>query len=341
MAADNAPPRPRWSAALLVVGLAVWGCGTPSNGDAGAGGHSPTDSRSTPDGSTTIDANGSSETRGTSADARVDTSDLDAASDGALGSGCATQVDIGFSDTATLKATSFANASIAPYTICTTQNPNYGQAFALDGTPCMKFFWTEVGYDGTRQDRGAEACSALAIYKEGWYGLKFYLPDPGFPSDKTETIAQIFANGGCSSWAAMVEVRNNDLWIVYRGNCVATPQYQVMLAADIRRNVWNPVILHFIASNQNAGGIEVWYADAVCTHDRPTHRHLGINFGFGTWTSDALDAVPSNSIGLKFGMYNFDDANYTTGETRTIFYDDVSQLDGASPTGWEMVNPGR
>jgi hypothetical protein len=51
--------------------------------------------------------------------------------------------------------------------------------------------------------------------------------------------------------------------------------------------------------------------------------------------------LPSNSIGLKFGMYNPDDANYTSGEPRTIFYDDVSQLDAASPTGWDMVNPGR
>jgi hypothetical protein len=49
--------------------------------------------------------------------------------------------------------------------------------------------------------------------------------------------------------------------------------------------------------------------------------------------------VPGNNIALKFGMYNFDDANYTAGETRTIYYDNVSQLVGNPPNAWAVVNP--
>ena len=188
-------------------------------------------------------------------------------------------------------------------------------------------------------DRGAEACSDLQFTKEGWYGFQFYLPSPGFPADKTQTIAQIFVMGGCSSWASMLEVRNNELWIVHRGNCVATPEYQAMLAADIPRNAWNPIVLHFVASSQNAGGVEVWFGDAVCAPDVPTYRKLGINFAFGTWVNDALVADPANTIGLKFGMYNFDDANYTTDETRTIYYDNISQLAGNPSGAWTTVNP--
>jgi hypothetical protein len=327
------------SANLVVLTIALTACGPTSTatraasggaagGAEGVGGSAGRDATTTPAdaGGATLDAGG----------------DTDAAAvDDGSSSACPSSRDVQFSDAPSLKATGFTNGTIAPYTICTTQNPNYGQPFTLDSAPAMKFFWTQVGYDGTRQDRGAEACSALAIYKEGWYGLKFYLPTPGFPSDKTQTIAQVFANGGCSSWAAMLEVRNNELWIVYRGNCVATPQYQVMLASDIPRNAWNPVVIHFITSNQNAGAIEIWYGDAVCTRDVPTHRNFGINFAFGTWTGDTLTADPANSIGLKFGMYNFDDANYTVGETRTIYYDQVSQLDGAPTNAWETVNPGR
>jgi hypothetical protein len=71
------------------------------------------------------------------------------------------------------------------------------------------------------------------------------------------TPLQIFAMGGCKSWAAMLEVRNNELWIVHRGNCVAAPEFEVRLASDIPRNQWNPVIMHFVASNLGAGSIEV------------------------------------------------------------------------------------
>ena len=320
---------------LVVITIALTGCGPASTatgaaagGAEGVGGIAGRDAATAP-----ADGGGAIIDAGDGADA--------ADGDGGSSFACPLSRDVQFSDAPTLKATGFTNGTIAPYMICTTQNPNHGQPFTLNGAPAMKFFWTQVGYDGTRQDRGAEACSALAIYKEGWYGLKFLLPTPGFPSDKTQTITQVFANGGCSSWAAMLEVRSNELWIVYRGNCVATPQYQVMLAADIPRNVWNPVVIHFITSNQNAGGIEIWYGDAVCSRDAPTHRNFGINFAFGTWTGDTLTADPANSIGLKFGMYNFDDANYTVGETRTIYYDQVSQLDGALTDAWETVNPGR
>ncbi len=242
-----------------------------------------------------------------------------------------------FADTPTKKATNFTDGTVSPFAICTTQPPNFGRNTTLNGDPSIEFFWTQVGYNGTRLLRGAEACSSLNFMKEGWYGFQFYLPTPGFPTDKSEGIGQIFAHGGCSSWAAMLHVTNNSLALSYRGACVAPTEAPV--AADIRRNTWNPIIIHFVASHQKAGTIEVWYGDAVCRGGAPTYRQTGIDFGFGTWIGDTFVDMPNNGIGLKFGMYDFDAGNYTAGETRTIYYDNVSQLVGNPPNAYAIVNP--
>lgn len=242
-------------------------------------------------------------------------------------------------DTPTLLASGFAAGTLAPYAVCTTESPNYVRAEPLDGEPAAKVYWQQAGYDGTRMKRGAEACSALAFYKEGWYGFEFYLPSPGFPADKTLGIAQIFALGGCSSWAAMLQVHGDELWVEHRGNCASPAEFQVRLASAIPRNTWLPVVLHFVASHASAGMLEIWYGDAVCTPASPTYRKTGINFGFGAWSGDELSQGANNQLALKFGMYNFDDANYTTGEDRTVYYDNVSQLIGNPANAFATVTP--
>lgn len=102
-------------------------------------------------------------------------------------------------NTSTHQETGFEDGNLSPFTVCTTQSPNYVQAFTLGTAKCSKFYWTQVGYDGTRMDKGAEACSSLNFYKEGWFGFSFYLPSNGFPANKEQSIAQIFAENGCSS----------------------------------------------------------------------------------------------------------------------------------------------
>lgn len=239
-------------------------------------------------------------------------------------------------NTSTQQETGFEDGNISPFTICTTQSPNYGQAFTKNGEKCIKFYWTQTGFDGTRMDKGAEACSSLNFYKEGWYGFHFYLPSTGYPYNKETAIAQIFSEGGCSSWAAMLIVRNNALYLQRRNACV-TPT-EVLIASDIQRDAWKPVIIHFKASHQSAGLVEVWYAGAG--KSSPTYRATNINFAFGTWNGDSLDSsVGDNMIKLKFGMYCYDTANYTANETRVVYFDNVSQLVGNPSNAWELVNP--
>ena len=38
-------------------------------------------------------------------------------------------------------------------------------------------------------------------------------------------------------------------------------------------------------------------------------------------------------------MYNWDTANYTTDETRTMYFDCVNQLEGNPSGAWNTVNP--
>jgi hypothetical protein len=245
-------------------------------------------------------------------------------------------VEATYTNTSSHNETGFENGTISPFTICTTQSPNYGQPFTKDGVPGMKFYWEQAGYDGTRMTKGAEACSNLNFYKEGWYGFHFYLPSPGYPTNKEAAIAQIFAENGCSSWAAMLIVRNNALYLQHRSACV-TPT-EVLIAADIQRNAWKPVVIHFRASNQNTGLLEVWYAGAG--KSSPNYSAANINFAWGVWNGDQLDnTVADNMIKLKFGMYCYDTGNYSAGETRVVYYDNVSQLVGNPSGAYETVHP--
>ncbi|MET7279937.1 heparin lyase I family protein [Kribbella sp. NPDC005582] len=230
----------------------------------------------------------------------------------------------------------FEDGNISPFSICTTQSPNYGQAAPYNGSKAMKFYWTQVGYDGTRMDRGAEACSDLKVYKEGWYGFKFLLPAVGYPRDKAAIIGQIFNLGGCSSWAGTLEVKNNELWLNHRGACAGATSTR--LDPNIPRDVWRSVVIHYVVSKANAGRIEVWYDGAP--RSAPTYRATGINFAsWGTYDGDSLAKIADNHIGLKFGMYCYDDAHYTAGENRTLYYDNVSQLDGNPSNAYDLVNP--
>jgi autotransporter-associated beta strand protein len=241
------------------------------------------------------------------------------------------------------QSTGFLDGTINPFTSCTVKSPNYGIAGTNQGTPCLHFYWQANGYDGTRDDRGTEACSDVQSFKEGWYGFYIYLPafNPAFvnsyPTNKQAGCAQIFQNGYCGgSWAALMIVTNNSLYLNYRSYC-GTPNF-VKIADDIPRDAWVPVIIHFVASHANGGMIQVWFDGAP--PGSPSYGATNINFGFGTWNADD-SLVSTNPLTYKFGQYDYDDGNYTTNETRTSYYGNVCQMVDPLPTnGWTVANPG-
>lgn len=227
---------------------------------------------------------------------------------------------------------------------CTVQKPNYGDVVTLSsehlpraagtGIRCMKFFWTEEGYNGTRMTRGTEACASLNTYKEGWSGFYLYLPDPGYPLDKEAACAQIFQKGHCNSWGATLEIKNNSLWVNHRHFCGDPVKAEV--AKDIPRNRWIPIIIHFVASHEGRGKFQVWFdKDAKGS---PSYDARNINFGFGDWNQD--DSLGESSpIGPKWGQYNYAAGEYTKGETRTSYYDNISFVVGHPKDGWDLVHP--
>jgi|GEM_PF-5392384 len=231
-------------------------------------------------------------------------------------------------DTSTEKSGGFING-LAPFHTCTTYKNNEGVATQLDGQPCIKFAWHEAGYDGTRVGRGTEACSSLAIQKEGWYGFYIYLPDPGYPKDKEAGVAQWFANNSaCSSWAGMLIMLNNDLKISHRRACV-TPT-DAVIYPNFPRNRWVSIVTHFVVSHLKAGQFEI-FIDGVSKY-----RATGIDFGFDTWTTDDALQAPNN-IGLKFGQYDYDEGNFTPNEVRTSYYTNVTQIIGNPPGALDYI----
>jgi autotransporter-associated beta strand protein len=248
-----------------------------------------------------------------------------------------------YANTTNQESTGFQDGTIDPFTSCTVEAPNYGIADTNNGTPCLHFYWQANGYDGTRDDRGTEACSDLQSFKEGWYGFYIYLPAfnssfvNSYPTNKQAGCAQIFQNGYCGgSWAALMIVTNNSLYLNYRSYC-GTPNL-VEIGGVIPRNAWVPVIIHFIASHTNGGMMQVWFDGAPL--GSPSYGVTNINFGFGTWNDDD-SLVSTNPLTYKFGQYDYDDGNYTTNETRTSYYNNVCQLvDPLPANGWAVVNPG-
>jgi|GEM_PF-6271491 len=271
-----------------------------------------------------------------------------------------TLVEFNNDDHTVYQATAFENGTVDPFVVCTTRSPSYGRGTEFDGRNVLQFYWEENG-STARVDKGAEACGGPRFHKEGWYGFQFYLPSPGFPMDKHQGIAQIFSLGGCNSWSSLLDVDGNNLTVTHRGGCGGSETEEIV--TDIERNKWYSVVLHFIASRENNGLFEVWVGDeagdSICDQASPAYRAENINFGIGGyddqdgWEDDdtltrfeiddssqgGFREFNTNEIEFKIGMYNFDDSGWDSGETRTLYYDNVSMLADAGEEGFMRVNP--
>ncbi len=232
----------------------------------------------------------------------------------------------------------FNDSTLGPFEVCTTQNPNYTNVT----NNRLKTWWTSAGYNGTRMDKGAEACAdQWFTYKEGWYGMNIEIGGD-YPKDTKAGIAQIFGFvPGFWSWEAMLQIDDGDLTVVHRPNKGTSQNTEEVVYANFPYEQKIPVVMHFILSQQNKGVFEVWVNGAL------EYQKTNINFGFGDFNSNDIkignangeygsDAAGSLTV-LKIGQYNFTDSEYDTNETRTVYYDDVTWYSG--PNGYNIVNP--
>ena len=222
----------------------------------------------------------------------------------------------------------FEDGTLGDWTVCTTQNPNYVRA--VNGR--MKTWWTEVGYNGTRMDKGAEACADQIVFnKEGWYGMKVELGSD-YPNHTKGAIAQVFGfKPGFWSWSGLLEMIGGDLVVIHRRG--GGGHTEAVIYENFPNEQEFSIIIHFVLSDNNAGMFQV-YIDGVLAYNKQN-----INFGMGDFTANDLQDVAGGSYTVcKIGQYNHTDTEYITGETRTVYYDNVSWYNGGSE-GFDIVNP--
>lgn len=197
---------------------------------------------------------------------------------------------------------------------------------------CMEFYYNQAALDNenVRKRRGAELRWDYKSYDEGWYGFRFFLPEGKFPKNAKAThIAQIFQFGACNSWAGLLSIEGQDLMINHRHHC-GNPTIG-LVKANIPWNTWIEVVMHFKASKNGTGKIQVWIDND--SKESPSYNKQNINFGFGEWDND-ITLAEGNDLGGKWGMYCSEDGD------RTIRFDDLAILSGKDERGFEKVKPG-
>ncbi|WP_215226428.1 heparin lyase I family protein [Echinicola shivajiensis] len=232
----------------------------------------------------------------------------------------------------------------------TIVSPSFG---ARTGDKAWRIDWYADNYDGTRKGRGIELKPmevSQRVKSEGWYAASFYLPSGGFPvTGKNNILLQLHAytytdccppgpGGDCKvltvKHGADGKLSISTHFRVEGINNMTTYTYEL----DQGENVfdrWIDLVIHFKFSKSNNGFLEVWYDGA---HEgNPTAVATDLNFGAqNCWDGDAL----SQGAYSKAGIYAYDPGDYTSGERRVAYYDDVRFLDGNPEDAFTLVKPG-
>jgi hypothetical protein len=235
----------------------------------------------------------------------------------------------------------FENGSISPFrteVCCGNSISVINTPFpARSGSRAVQLKWYQQNYQGNRITRGVEVTTRERGAKETWFGFSFYLPDGEFPRDKSLIIAQQNAwHQSCQTdKTTVLYVSPKELGIHgYWGyGFKLNGRVGGALTTDIPRDRWVDVVIHTIFSRSNKGLFEVWFDGAPA--NRPTLKLTNINIGTGCWSGDTLNYGQY----AKLGIYAWDTTNYTVGESRTIYFDNVTYLTSGHASGFSLVNP--
>lgn len=231
-------------------------------------------------------------------------------------------------NTSTHKERNFnSGSSLSPFQLRNTTNGNYVKVVSKR----LKMFWDEDNYKGNRDTRSAEIWSTMSTFGDVWVGFRLNVPTSSgsvrFPSNKQTIIAQFMQrtnSSGSSTWAVVFLMNNNHLDLEYRG---ANTQSIITkrVKSNFPRNSWKEIVYHIRPNTRSSapynGDVRVWYQGSQVFHEKDVRVCWG---GY------------SNT--QKWGMYCADVANYSNGEQRFLYMDDIAAYDGNS-NGYGRVNP--
>ncbi|KAL4871620.1 hypothetical protein BDV12DRAFT_194382 [Aspergillus spectabilis] len=152
----------------------------------------------------------------------------------------------GLAKAGTLFFNNFSSSALSQFTPCNVKPPS--SVTVSDST--LEIYFSETDFDGTRDDKGAEICvfqpdastNVPQMPKQGWQGFSLYVPSTDFPTDKSTIIVQQFCPGGCSSWCAAVQIKDNSVNIEHRLCCGGGTEETAV--ADFERDTWRDVVVH-------------------------------------------------------------------------------------------------
>ncbi len=230
----------------------------------------------------------------------------------------------------------FNDGDLGPFYPCTVKNPNYSAV--EDGR--VKTYWIEDGWDGSRTSKGAEFCDAergvdrakeMRTTNRGWMGFTINV-DRGHSRTSSSALAQVFGFDNARdifTWEGLLQLENGDLEVVHRTGGGEKKTYGTVIG-NFEYGVDHDIVVGFDVSNQGDGFFKVW-VDGKLEYDA-----VGIDFGLGEF--DSKDEQTNQSFTtFKLGMYNHSDEDYTPGEERVVYYDDVTWYTGSD--GYAIVDP--
>jgi hypothetical protein len=217
---------------------------------------------------------------------------------------------------------------------------------APEGALFGQAVWNESEYRGTRSTRGVEGRGARHVGPL-WYSFQLRVPSGGFPSDKSQIVAQLIAwhpqcetdktiavsllndKLSAASWAGDTPIDNGGT--PFYPTVVLNGEYG--LTDAMPRDRWLRVVLHARPSNQGTGIFEGWLLDEQGA-EMASFSQRDINLGTGCFhpNGELLYGVYP-----KFGIYAYGVAAYTPGETRTLYFDDARVLYGEPACAFEAV----
>ena len=213
---------------------------------------------------------------------------------------------------------------------------------ARAGTKVHRIVWYADNYAGTRASRSVEGASGSPrITEDGWYGLSFYAPESFPVPGKRMDLAQIICwHSSAPTNGPTIGIHTSpagELFIDGRygfsadmGAITATG----VLTPKLKKGVWHDVIIYAKFARNGTGALRAWLDGASLS--APTVDINGINLGNGAWNTDTQMTYGGY---IKWGPYCWDSANYTPGEAREIFYDEIAYQVGNPANGFDLIKP--